>query len=221
MADITRISKIKVRQGNFADLPLLDSGEFGYALDTQRLFIGNSQINVGTGNGVKISYVVPTTLASNNVNGVFVDGTQVNTGEYSIVGTTLTFATPPSNGAVITALFNGEVDLIRYATIPNIISLAANGNLADTGFSVDTSAYNIVIMDYTLESTNGVRVGQLRFGVDTSASTVMIDDNYTQTSVVDVVFNVDISVANTMKLQYTDNSNAIATFKYTYQLWKS
>lgn len=220
MAD-TRISKIKVRQGNFADLPLLDSGEFGYALDTQRLFIGNSQINVGTGNGVKISYVVPTTLASNNVNGVFVDGTQVNTSEYSIVGTTLTFTTPPSNGAVITALFNGEVDLVRYATIPNIISLAANGNLADTGFSVDTSAYNIVIMDYTLESTNGVRVGQLRFGVDTSASTVMIDDNYTQTSVVDVVFNVDIGVANTMKLQYTDNNNAIATFKYTYQLWKS
>jgi hypothetical protein len=220
MAD-TRISKIKVRQGNFSDLPLLDAGEFGYALDNQRLFIGNSQINVGTGNGVKLSYVVPTTLVSNNVKGIFLDGTQVNTSDYSIVGTTLTFATPPGSGVVITALFNSEVDLVRYATVPNSISLAANGNLADTGFSVDTSVYNVVIMDYTLESTNGVRAGQLRFGVDTSASTTMFDDNYTQTSVVDIVFNVDISVANTMKLQYTDNDNAIATFKYTYQLWNS
>jgi hypothetical protein len=83
MAD-TRISKIKVRQGNFADLPLLDSGEFGYALDTQRLFIGNSQINVGTGNGVKISYVVPTTLASNNVKVVLsADGGDEVFGGYS------------------------------------------------------------------------------------------------------------------------------------------
>ena len=94
-------------------------------------------------------------------------------------------------------------------------------NLANTGFAVDTSLYNVVIMDYTLESTNGVRAGQLRFGTDTSASTVMIDDNYTETSTVDIVFNADISITNTLKLQYTDNDNANATFKYTYQLWNS
>ena len=32
MAD-TRISKIKVRQGDFSDLPVLDPGEIGYAKD--------------------------------------------------------------------------------------------------------------------------------------------------------------------------------------------
>jgi hypothetical protein len=220
MAD-TRISKIKVRQGNFADLPLLDSGELGYALDDHRLFIGNSQVTIGTGNGVNDTFIIPTTISVNNVRGVFLDGSQVNASDYSVVGTTLTFSTPPGNGAVITAQFNSEVDMIRHATIPNVISLAANGNLANTGFAVDTSLYNVVIMDYTLESTNGVRAGQLRFGTDTSASTVMIDDNYTETSTVDIVFNADISITNTLKLQYTDNDNANATFKYTYQLWNS
>lgn len=76
-------------------------------------------------------------------------------------------------------------------------------------------------MDYTLESTSGVRVGQLRFATDTSASTSTIDDQFTQTAAVGIVFNVDIATANTMKLQYTDSDNKISKFKYTYQLWNS
>jgi hypothetical protein len=38
---ITQISKIQVRTGNYSDLPVLSSGEFGYATDQERLFIGN------------------------------------------------------------------------------------------------------------------------------------------------------------------------------------
>ena len=218
MAD-TRISKIKVRQGNFADLPMLDPGEMGYATDNQRLFVGNTAISVGTGNGVITTFVIPTSLNANGVIGIFDDGTQVNTADYSIVGTTLTFSTPPTGA--ITANFNGEISMERYATIPNSISLAANGNLAVTGFSIDTTLYNIAIIDYTLESTNGVRVGQIRMATDTSASTSAIDDNYTETSAVDVTFSTDISVANTLRLMYTDGANVITKFKYTYQLWNS
>ena len=76
-------------------------------------------------------------------------------------------------------------------------------------------------MDYTLESTNGVRIGQLRFGTDTSASTSTIADNYTETAAVGITFSVDIASANTMKLMYTDADNLITKFKYTYQLWNS
>ena len=76
-------------------------------------------------------------------------------------------------------------------------------------------------MDYTLESTSGVRLGQLRFGTDTSASTSTIDDNYTETAAVGITFSVNIATANTMKLQYTDADNKICKLKYTYQLWNS
>lgn len=44
-------AKQRVRQGNLADLPVLSPGEFGYALDYKRLFIGNttaSQLGNGT-----------------------------------------------------------------------------------------------------------------------------------------------------------------------------
>ena len=218
MAD-TRISKIKVRQGDFADLPMLDPGEIGYATDNQRLFIGNTTISIGTGNGVNTAFVVPSTLLQNGVVAIFDAGTQVNVADYSIVGSTLTFSTAPTGA--ITANYNGEISMERYATIPSIIELAANGSSAITGFSIDTTLYNIAIIDYTLESTNGVRVGQIRMATDISASTSAIDDNYTETATVDVTFSADISVANTLRLMYTDGANTITKFKYTYQLWNS
>ena len=220
MAD-TRISKIKVRKGNFAALPMLDPGEVGYATDNQRLFIGNTTVNVGTGNGVITTFVVPNTIPyPNGVIAVFDGGTQVNAADYSILGTTLTFATAPT-GAV-TVNFNSEISLERHETYPSSIQLPANGNNTATGFSIDTTSYNIVIIDYTLASANGVRVGQIRMATDNSGlNLAAIDDNYTETAAVDITFSADISVANTLRLMYTDGANAITKFKYTYQLWNS
>ena len=215
----TRISKIRHRQGNFADLPVLDPGELGYAKDSRRLFIGNDTVNVGTGNGVLVDFTIPLALSKPNITTVSVAGSAVNASTYTISGTTLTFASAPTGA--ITVGFNSEVDIINDVTHPSIISLSANGSTADTGFQIDTTLYNIAVMDYTLENNNGVRVGQLRFATDTSASTSTIADNYTETAAVGITFNVDIATADTMKLQYTDADNLIAKFKYTYQLWNS
>jgi len=218
MAD-TRVSKIKVRQGNYSDLPMLDPGELGYAKDQRRLFIGNDTVNIGTGNGVLTQFTIPLALSKPNITAVFVDGTQGDPANYDISGTTLTFATAPTG--VITVGFNSEIDIVSDVTLPSSIELAANATNADTGFSIDTSLYNIVIIDYTLESTNGVRAGRIRMATDTSASTVTIDDSFTETATMNVVFSADIATANTMKLKYTDSDNLISKFKYTYQLWNS
>tara|TARA_X000001036_G_scaffold426011_1_gene452910 strand:+ start:499 stop:1158 length:660 start_codon:yes stop_codon:yes gene_type:complete len=215
----TRTSKIRVRQGNFSDLPVLDPGEIGYAKDSRRLFIGNDVVNVGTGNGVLLGFTLPLSVSKPNITTVFVAGSAVNASTYSITGTTLLFASAPTG--VITVGFNSEIDIVSDVTLPSSISLAANGSNADTGFQIDTTNYNIVVMDYTLESTNGVRIGQLRFGTDISASTSTIADNYTETAAVGITFSVDIASANTMKLMYTDADNLITKFKYTYQLWNS
>lgn len=215
----TRISKIRHRQGNFSDLPVLDPGELGYAKDVRRLFIGNDTVSVGTGNGVLVDFTIPLALSKPNITTVYVDGSPVGASTYTISGTTLTFASAPTGA--ITVSFNSEIDIINDVTHPSIISLPANGSTADTGFQIDTTLYNIAVMDYTLENNNGVRVGQLRFATDTSASTSTIGDNYTETAAVGITFNVDIATSNTMKLQYTDADNLIAKFKYTYQLWNS
>ena len=57
----TRISKIQVRRGSIADLPLLDAGEFGYATDEQRLFIGNESLTIGSGDGSNTVFTMPST----------------------------------------------------------------------------------------------------------------------------------------------------------------
>ena len=44
------VAQIKVRQGNLSDLPILATGEFGYATDVQRLYIGNTPLTQ-TANG--------------------------------------------------------------------------------------------------------------------------------------------------------------------------
>ena len=215
----TRISKIRHRQGNLADLPVLDPGELGYAKDSRRLFIGNDTVSVGTGNGVLTQFTVPLSLSKPNNQKVFVAGVEQNAGNYSISVTTLTFASAPTGA--ITVGFNSEIDVINDVTLPSEISLAANGSAADTGFQVDTTLYNVAIIDYTLESTSGVRIGQIRIGTDVSGGTSTIADNYTETTVVGITFSVDIATANTMKLKYTDADNKICKLKYTYQLWNS
>ena len=55
----------------------------------------------------------------------------------------------------------------------------------------------------------------------TSASTSTIDDIFTETGTVGIVFNLNIATPNIMKLQYTDSDNLISNFKYTYQSWNS
>lgn len=218
MAD-TRISKIKVRQGDFDDLPLLDAGEFGYAKDQRRLFIGNDTIVVGTGDNTTTNFVVPVDFSNHNVIGVFLDGTA--TTAYTLAGTTLTFTTAPGTDVEITAKFNSELDFLNDLVIPSSIELAAGGSAAETGFSFNTTVADTCIIDYTLNTANGVRVGQLRIAIDTSGPTAAIDDNYTQAGVVDIDFGTNIATADTFKLTYTDNDTAIAKFKYTYQLWNS
>ena len=44
---ITQISRIQHRRGLKAQLPQLSAGEFGFAVDTQELFIGNGTVQEG------------------------------------------------------------------------------------------------------------------------------------------------------------------------------
>ena len=154
MAD-TRISKIKVRQGQFSDMPILDPGEFGYAKDVRRLFIGNDTVSVGTGNGVLTQFTVPIGLTEPSILRVFVDGTAVNASDYTVTGTTLTFSTAPTGA--ITVGFNSEITMGE--DLPDSVQLAASGSTDDTGFQVDTTLYNVVIMDYTLVVPTELELG--------------------------------------------------------------
>ena len=44
---ITQLSRIQLRRGKKEDLPQLSSGEMGWAIDTQQLYIGNGSLAEG------------------------------------------------------------------------------------------------------------------------------------------------------------------------------
>ena len=47
--------------------------------------------------------------------------------------------------------------------------------VSETQDQIDTTLYNVVVVDYTLQNNNGVRVGQLRFATDNGASTAILE----------------------------------------------
>jgi hypothetical protein len=44
---VLEVAKIQVRSGLYEDLPALDTGEFGWCVDTQQLFIGKGTLAEG------------------------------------------------------------------------------------------------------------------------------------------------------------------------------
>lgn len=222
MADIL-ISKIRLRRGNFAELPLLESAEMGYATDQRRLFIGNELQTAGTGDASNKVFAIDTDVDYPSVLKVYQDGVEINTANYTVAGAEITFNTAPPVGAVITYRHLGEIELVknRPSSATNTYILPANGNAAETGFEIDTVNYDVAILDYTLAGDNGVRAGQMRIVVDTIANNAVIDDSYTETIDQGVTFSLDISSVGVCKLLYTDTSNNQYRFKFTYQLWNS
>ena len=90
-----RISQIQVRVGDLQDLPILATGEFGYAEYENRLFIGNPPVAVGTGNGTDVTFNVPALssflVPASSVEKIvfYVDGTERN--DITLNPTTVTF----------------------------------------------------------------------------------------------------------------------------------
>ena len=82
---IIQISKIQTRSGNLVDLPQLDNGEFGFASDENRLFIGR------TGNTISSENIEVLTSYS-NISFSQIDGSDY--GNFNI--------TTPLNGQILT-----------------------------------------------------------------------------------------------------------------------
>lgn len=226
MAD-TRISKIQVRRGNIADLPVLSEGELGYALDVKRIFIGNSTYAVGTGDGNETSFTIPTSaeypLTSLYNPRFYIDGTEVSATDYTVTSTTITFTTAPAANEAITMRFNSELvvrnNIINPATFELAASAAAGTN---TGFRFDTALYNTLFMKYSINLGGGqaFRAGEIRVIIDAAAGTYEIDNQYNVlTNTVDINFDGDIT-NNVFNLTYENNETSTATFFYTFELWK-
>ena len=192
MAVIT-VSKIQVRSGLTTDLPALDTGEFGWCVDSQRLFIGKGTLAEGA-----------------PVTGV----TEVLT-EYSagIIGGAL----DAINANI--AILNSEVANLIAATgnlVPATVTLLDNQSSIVNIGNVSIDSLTSQVINYQVERSTSARVGTI--GVTNYAGSVSFEDNYSETTATGVnLYFTGNTITNTAVLGYTTTSTGTsANLTYTY-----
>jgi len=152
---IVQISKIQQRSGNLVDLPQLDNGEFGWATDTNRLFIGRTGNNYSDENiEVLTSYSTSGSIAGGSNTTVQFNDQGTSNGvagfTFNKSNTTLTV----SSGNIITGNLNATSTITALRLISNIATgtsplvvtsttQVANLNAATAGVAYSVAGANV------------------------------------------------------------------------------
>jgi hypothetical protein len=194
MAVIT-VSKIQVRSGLQEDLPALDTGEFGWCVDTQRLFIGKGTLAEGA---PIIGVTEILTEYSSGLINVSIDQINANIANINSTLSNLT--------SVI-----GNLQSVTTQILDNQSSIVNIGNV-----SVDSLSSQII--NYNITRNTAVRVGVIRV-TTYNGSDVSFDDEYTENTDTGVtLYFTGNTVTDTAVLGYTTSStgdNGNLTYSYT------
>ena len=152
---IVQISKIQIRAGNLVDLPQLDNAEFGWATDTNQLFIGRTGNNYSDENiEVLTSYSTSGSIAGgSNTTVQFNDqGTSNGVAGFTFNKSTTTLTV--SSGNIITGNLNATSTITALRLISNIATgtsplvvtsttQVANLNAATAGVAYSVAGANV------------------------------------------------------------------------------
>jgi hypothetical protein len=193
MAVIT-VSKIQVRSGLTTDLPALDTGEFGWCVDSQRLFIGKGTLAEGA-----------------PITGV----TEVLT-EYSAGAIGVSLDAINANIAIL----NSEVANLIAATgnlTPVTVTLTDNQSSIVNIGNVSIDSLTSQVINYQIARSTSARVGTISV-TNYVGTTVAFEDNYSETSTTGVtLYFTGNTITNTAVLGYTTTSTGnSANLTYTY-----
>jgi len=133
---VVQISRIQHRRGKFTDLPQLAAGELGFAVDEQRLFIGNGPIAEGA---PKIGNTEILTSGSNLFDLLT---------DYTYKGNTATPVTTGAGGTKIRRTFQQKLD--DLASVKDF-GAVGNGTTDDTA-AVNRAIQNLVTSDLTADA---------------------------------------------------------------------
>ena len=218
----TITAKIQVRRGSLEDLPLLAEGEFGYAVDHRRLFIGNIPVTF-IGDGVTTRYtihdstILPGQLAVTVEGSTFVPGVS-----YNANGTDIVFTTAPANDDVIVVSFNTEIKTLNAEKAFNYerLSLTPTDVDQDTGLSfyIGPTGNNTASIEYSMKNGDGaLSVGTMT--IITDGVLAIVNDSGSSTRDNGVSFNTRIE-NDVLYLTYL-NTSVPANFYYSIKLWNT
>jgi len=232
MAD-TIIAKIQVRRGELDDLPVLDEGEFGYAVDYRRLFIGNTPLEFVTDGETKRFTISDKSLIPGQMK-ILVDGVEEAPGiNFHLDKTDIVWDTAPEEGVLVTITYNTEVSVINNSINPTMEMVQLSGNVVDsrdTGLNWNIANGNSAIINYSTVNTAGdMHIGILKLITNANILPTPVNTNDIIVGVTDIggglgaagiTFDARIE-NNRVHLTYTNSTEHHANFYYNIQIWNT
>jgi hypothetical protein len=215
----TIIAKIQVRRGELEYLPALDEGEFGYALDYHRLFIGNTPLEF-VADGVTNRFTLQTKSIVPGQTKVLVDGNErTQYVEYNFEDTDIVFAEAPTVDSVIRVSFNTELSVVNAKESRDRIVLDALADNNDTTINWSLLNYNSASIEYSLKNSAGaMNIGTLKVitnGVD--ASVIDLGGGIGDSGI-----SFDARINNgRVYVTYTNTSEFSANLFYSIRFWNT
>lgn len=187
------ISKIQVRYGLREDLPALDTGEFGWCVDTQQLFVGKGTLAEGA-----------------PITGV----TEVLT-EYSVGSINTSIASVNANIANLTALVSNILPITSNLVLKTVLISDNQSSIVNIA-NVTVANITSQSINYTISRNTASRIGSIK--VTTVNGRVAFDDEYTETNATGVtLYFTGNTISNTAVLGYTSTSTGdSANLTYDY-----
>jgi hypothetical protein len=228
----TIIAKIQVRRGELDDLPVLDEGEFGYAVDHRRLFIGNTPLEFVT-DGLSTRFTISDKSLIPGQMKILVDGVEEAPGiNFNLDKTDIVWDTPPPAGVLVTITYNTELSVINNSINPTMEMAQLQGNVTnrDTGLNWNIANGNSAILNYSIVNTAGdMHIGILKLITNANILPTPVNANDIIVGVTDIgggmgqagiTFDARIE-NNRVHLTYTNSTEYHANFYYNIQLWNT
>jgi hypothetical protein len=228
----TIIAKIQVRRGDLDDLPVLDEGEFGYAVDYRRLFIGNTPLEFVTDGETTRFTISDKSLIPGQMK-ILVDGVEQAPGiNFRLDGTDLVWDTAPPAGVLVTITYNTELSVINNTINPTMEMTQLLNNVInrDTGLNWNIANGNSAILNYSIVNTAGdMHIGILKLITNANILPTPVNPDDIVVGVTDIgggmgtsgiTFDARIE-NNRVHLTYTNPTVHHANFYYNIQLWNT
>jgi hypothetical protein len=192
---VIQVSQIQVRSGYQEDLPSLATGEFGWCVDTQRLFIGKGTLAEGS------PTVGVTEILTEYSVGL------INTGivalEANVANLAANVTLIQSELANITGVYTATI------TLPDNITTLANtlltiSSVTPSGFPYATSR----IIDYNITRGADSRVGSMHVA-QWNGNVIVFDEDYSETN------NLGVTLYWTANITGNAVIGNLATLGYT------
>ena len=191
---IVQISKIQQRRGLQQDLPSLASAEFGWSIDSRRLYIGNGTLAEGAPALGRTEILTEFSIL-NFTNSV--------TGNITALQTNV--AILQSNIVTI----NAEIAALQAgSTNSNVANLAAG-----TSGNITAIFSNNASISYTVTQGSKQRTGTIKMA--RYGSSASYDDEYSETGTTNLTFNVTAN-ATALSWNYTTTTTSTLIYRTIY-----